>query len=108
MMPHPAKLVVQVAAAWLVGCLGPGAPAPQEAARGEYRPGFDVVDYDVTLDLPDSGRVIRGTAILTVGRTANCLSQASWWTGALSHSPARRRRSASRCQPASATPCASR
>jgi aminopeptidase N len=60
-----------MAAALLVGCPGPGAPTPQTATRGEYRPGFDVVDYDLTLDLPDSGRVIRGTAILTVRRTAD-------------------------------------
>ena len=71
MMPHPGKLVVQMAAALLAGCPGSGAPTPQGATRGEYRPGFDVVDYDLTLDLPDSGRVIRGTAILTVRRTAD-------------------------------------
>jgi len=35
-----------------------------------YRPGIDVVDYDLTLDLPDSGRTIRGLAVLTVRRTA--------------------------------------
>src|SRR5215207_6390388 len=35
-----------------------------------YRPGVDVVDYDLTLDLPDSGRTIGGLAVLTVRRTA--------------------------------------
>ena len=35
-----------------------------------YRPGIDVVDYDLTLDVPDSGRTIRGLAVLTVRRTA--------------------------------------
>ena len=36
-----------------------------------YRPAFDVADYDITIDLPDSGPVIRANAILTVGRAGN-------------------------------------
>lgn len=35
-----------------------------------YRPGVDVQDYAITLDLPDTGAVIRGDALLTVRRTA--------------------------------------
>jgi aminopeptidase N len=35
-----------------------------------YRPGIDVLDYNLAIDLPDTGAVIRGTALLTVRRTA--------------------------------------
>ncbi|MDB4877144.1 MAG: putative family peptidase [Gemmatimonadetes bacterium] len=35
-----------------------------------YRPAFDVQDYAITLDLPDTGAVIHGNAVLTVARTA--------------------------------------
>jgi aminopeptidase N len=35
-----------------------------------YRPGVDVLDYAITLDLPDTGAVIRGDVVLTVRRTA--------------------------------------
>jgi aminopeptidase N len=35
-----------------------------------YRPGIDVVDYTITLDLPDTGTVIRGDAVLTLRRWA--------------------------------------
>jgi len=57
-------------AALLAGCAAPGGPSAQNAARREYRPGFDVLNYDVTIALPDSGRSIRGTTILTIRRTA--------------------------------------
>jgi aminopeptidase N len=69
MMPHPGRAIVQLTAALLAGCPGSSEPAAQSGAR-EYRPGFDVLDYDLTLDLPDSGRAIRGAAVLTVRRTA--------------------------------------
>jgi aminopeptidase N len=43
------------------------------AARGQqvrpYRPAFDVQDYAITIDLPDTGAVIHGNAVLTVTRT---------------------------------------
>ena len=45
-------------------------PAGAPVEPHPYRPGIDVVDYDLTLDLPDSGRTIRGLAVLTVRRTA--------------------------------------
>ena len=35
-----------------------------------YRRGIDVLDYAFTIDLPDTGSVIRGDAMLTVRRTA--------------------------------------
>jgi aminopeptidase N len=69
MIPHPGRLIVQLAAFLLAGCPRAGGPPAQAEVRREYRPGFDVLDYDLTLDLPDSGRTIRGTAVLTVRRT---------------------------------------
>lgn len=35
-----------------------------------YRPGVDVLDYDLTLELPEHGNVVRGQALLSVRRTA--------------------------------------
>src|SRR4051812_34376482 len=35
-----------------------------------YRPGIDVLDYAIVLDLPDTGSFIRGDATLTVRRMA--------------------------------------
>src|ERR1051326_5714083 len=34
-----------------------------------YRPGIDVLDYAISIDLPDSGTVIRADAVLTVRHT---------------------------------------
>jgi aminopeptidase N len=51
--------------AFLLGAMAAGTQQPRP-----YRPDVDVLDYDITLDLPDSGAVIRGTAVLTVRRTA--------------------------------------
>ena len=36
-----------------------------------YRPAFDVSDYALTIDLPDTGSTIHGTALLTVARVAH-------------------------------------
>jgi aminopeptidase N len=46
-----------------------GAPAGGDTSPHPYRPGFDVLDYDLTLDLPDSGKAIAGRAVLAVRRT---------------------------------------
>jgi aminopeptidase N len=35
-----------------------------------YRPAFDALDYNITIDLPDSGAAIRAALALTVKRTA--------------------------------------
>jgi hypothetical protein len=35
-----------------------------------YRPAFDVIHYDLTIDLPDTGSVIHGRAVLSVARKA--------------------------------------
>jgi aminopeptidase N len=37
---------------------------------GAYRPGFHVRNYDIAIDVPDSGAKIRGDATLTIERTA--------------------------------------
>ena len=34
-----------------------------------YRPGIDIVDYAITLDLPDRGAAINGRAVLAVRRS---------------------------------------
>src|SRR5256886_14225165 len=49
-----------------------GRLAAQHAARSPrpYRPAADVLDYALSLDLPDSGNRIQGRAGLTVRRTA--------------------------------------
>jgi aminopeptidase N len=45
---------------------------PRAAAQEPrpYRPAFDVSDYALTIDLPDTGSTIRASATLTVTRTA--------------------------------------
>jgi aminopeptidase N len=40
------------------------------AAQAPYRPGLDVLDYAFIIDLPDTGSVIRGDAMVTLRRTA--------------------------------------
>jgi len=57
-----AALAVVVPAALAQGRT-PSVPLP-------YRPGVDVTDYDITLDLPERGAVIEGRAVLAVRRTA--------------------------------------
>lgn len=46
-----------------VGALSAQSPRP-------YEPAFDVGDYAITLDLPDTGATIRATAVLTVRRVS--------------------------------------
>jgi aminopeptidase N len=74
---HAARLLMQAGAALLAGCAATGGPPAQSAAPREYRPGFDVLNYDLTIELPDTGRAIRGTALLTVRRTAAVGSEPS-------------------------------
>ncbi|MDQ3697464.1 MAG: M1 family metallopeptidase [Gemmatimonadota bacterium] len=61
----------RLAAAIVIALAAPALPA-QEARPDTlhtYRPGIDVLDYDLTLDLPDTGAVISGRAAITVRRT---------------------------------------
>ena len=44
-------------------------PAGAQEVR-PYRPGFDVLDYLLTIDIPDTGAVIQGDAMITVRRVA--------------------------------------
>ena len=61
----------QAIIAGLVSCL-----TTASAVRGQgsgplpYRPGIDVTDYGITLDLPDRGASIEGRAVLSVRRWA--------------------------------------
>jgi aminopeptidase N len=50
--------------------LAPAAPALAQRHPHPYRPGIDVVDYAVTLDLPDRGAMVEGRAVLAVRRSA--------------------------------------
>ena len=61
-MPFRAT-VLSLTLALLLPALLPGQEHP-------YRPGVDVLDYAITLDLPDTGATIRGDATLRVRRTA--------------------------------------
>ena len=47
-----------------------GAELPARDTLHPYRPGIDVLHYDLSLTLPEGGNVIRGNAVLTVRRTA--------------------------------------
>src|SRR5437773_8772992 len=62
---HSLRIVVLtlVASGRLAGQQAAPAPRP-------YRPGIDVLNYALSLDLPDSGNRIEGRAVLTVRRTA--------------------------------------
>ena len=58
------------------GCLtaqrsvGPGAAADAAIAH-PYRPGIDVLDYNLSLELPARGNEIAGDAVLSLRRTAS-------------------------------------
>ncbi|HEX3865330.1 MAG TPA: M1 family metallopeptidase [Gemmatimonadaceae bacterium] len=60
-LAHTAALV-----ATLVAALAPAAIA--QPIR-PYRPGFDVLDYDISLDLPDTGSTIHASVLITVEKT---------------------------------------
>jgi len=57
-----------LAIALALGVVSPSAIRAQELHP--YRPGIDVLDYALTIDLPDTGTSIKGDATLTVRRTA--------------------------------------
>jgi aminopeptidase N len=39
-------------------------------AAAQYRPGIDVLDYSISLEIPDTGAVIQGDVVVTLRRTA--------------------------------------
>ncbi len=41
-----------------------------QAPARSYEPGIEVLDYDLTLDLPDSGQTIAGSAVISLRRLA--------------------------------------
>jgi aminopeptidase N len=53
----------------LVGSAADG-QTPRAGAQ-TYQPGIDVVDYDITVELPDTGAFIRGDVTITLRRSAN-------------------------------------
>ena len=54
------------------GAAPTAARAPDRNAQPRaYHPGIDILDYDLSIALPDTGRVIEGRAVLTVHRTAD-------------------------------------
>jgi len=55
-------------AAYSVGAQAQSAPAPRPVAAPTYEPGIDVLDYDFTLELPDTGAFLRGDATIAVRR----------------------------------------
>lgn len=59
------SLLAAAVVALAVDIAGAQTPTPHT-----YEPGIDVVHYDLTLDLPDTGAVIHGRAVLDVRRTA--------------------------------------
>ena len=46
------------------------AAAQQGSASHPYQPGIDVADYDIRLDLPDTGAFLRGDVTVTAWRAA--------------------------------------
>lgn len=64
---HAAAMLLAVSASILTS--HPAALA-QSGGPHPYRPGIDVADYALTLDLPDRGPVIDGRAVLAVRRSA--------------------------------------
>ena len=64
------RVAVSVArAVALVAIIADPSPARAQAER-PYRPGIDVLDYAITLDIPDSGALIQGDVMLTLRRLA--------------------------------------
>lgn len=53
----------------LYALTSPAAGLAQTAGPHPYRPGIDVLDYAITLDLPDGGTAIDGRAVLAVRRS---------------------------------------
>jgi aminopeptidase N len=69
LFPSRQRAACLVATCTLLACLTlHGAALAQDAGPLPYRPGIDVADYSVTLDLPDRGGSIEGRAVLAVRR----------------------------------------
>jgi len=68
MLRLPGIALAPVAPVALLALLAAASLQAQEPRP--YRAGVDVLDYAITIDLPDTGSVIRGDVMLTVRRTA--------------------------------------
>jgi aminopeptidase N len=64
---RPTRVVAALVAAAVWTGAAPGAGAQRSRP---YRPAFDVSDYALTLDLPDTGSTIHANALITVARVA--------------------------------------
>src|SRR6476661_4475039 len=69
MTPNIRRVAALAAALLLVGGQL-AAQGPDPFAGHTYQPGIDVLDYDFTLDLPDTGSMIRGDVTVTARRAA--------------------------------------
>ena len=66
-MPMPHVAPTQLTVLGLALSLASVAVAQEPRA---YRPGVDVLDYAITIEIPDTGAVIQGDVLLTIKRTA--------------------------------------
>jgi aminopeptidase N len=67
MMPRPTRTLV-LRAALLVCSAAASAPAQQGTVPHPYQPGIDVTDYDIRLELPDTGAFLRGDVVISAVR----------------------------------------
>jgi aminopeptidase N len=69
MPSHPLASVARHVLAALVAAIPLGAQGVANPFAGHgYQPGIDVLDYDIRIDLPDTGAFIRGEVIVTARR----------------------------------------
>ena len=63
--------ILSTAMVALLNAAALGAQQPEERFAGHpYQPGIDVLDYDITLELPDTGAMLQGDVTVTVRRAA--------------------------------------
>jgi aminopeptidase N len=61
---------VLVAIGLLIAASARAQSGPAPVAAGTYQPGIDVQDYDILLELPDTGAFLRGDVTVTARRSA--------------------------------------
>lgn len=71
--PHRHAVAI-VLASLLIGGSLPAQEGGGAFAGHTYQPGIDVLDYDITLDLPEAGPMLRGDVIVTARRAAGVQS----------------------------------
>jgi aminopeptidase N len=60
-----------LAVASFVAAASLNAQVPRQRVAPTYEPGIDVLDYDITVELPDTGAFIRGDVTVTFRRSPN-------------------------------------